>query len=630
MDRIDNDGDLLQFKGWFRADREHSAKWRDNAREDFAFLAGEQWSEEEKRELKSQLRPCIVFNRTHTVINAVAGMEISNRQEVKYFPREEGDARANELLTEGSKWFRDQADADDEDSDAFIDAAVCGMGWTETTLDYEEDEEGAPTMSAVNPLEMYWDKNARKKNISDAQRIWRVRQIPISTALEMFPDAHVSELNAKWAQVDRDGGEDESQEEADRYEGESEQMLRDDKTVTIVHLQFKKRVPSFVIADPMTGETSEIGAADHRKLKARMAELGIPLVSNKQMKLETQNVFIGAKVLQAGPALCKKQFSFQCVTGYIDRTTGLFYGLMKLMKDPQRWANKWMLQALHILNSNAKGGLMYEDGAIEDVRAFERDWARPDKPVKVATGAISGQRVKEKPQAQMPASFFQMMQFAIEAVREVPGVSLELLGQRQNDQAASLEYQRRQSGMTILQPLFDNLKRYRRDHGKLMLDIIQKYLADGRLVRIVGEGGAKYVPLAMQADAKYDIIIDDQVNTPDQKMMIWQSLTQILPLLPPQVRLALVDMAPFPTDVIEKIKEAAAQLGPTPEQEQMQQQAMMAELRKLVSEAVRNEAAAAKDQAELGKTAAETARTEVETAIAAMTPIPAGDVRVNV
>jgi hypothetical protein len=591
MDRVTStDGDLLQYKAWFKADRDHSAKWRKTAREDFEFLAGEQWTEDEKRDLKAQMRPAITFNRTHTVINAISGMEVANRQEVKYFPREQGDAKANELLTEGSKWFRDQADADDEDSDAFLDASVCGMGWTETTMDYEEEDEGCPTMSAVNPLEMYWDKNSRKKNVSDAQRLWRVREVPIARALDMFPDAHISELDAKWAQVDREGNDDESQEEADRYEGESDKLIRDDKCVTIVHLQLKKRVPVYVVADPTTGAQTTMSAGDHKKLKARMAELGMPLISTRKDEMQVENIFIGAKVLQAGPALCKKHFSFQCVTAYMDRTTGLFYGLMRMMKDPQRWANKWMLQALHILNSNAKGGLMAEKGAVEDHRQFEKDWARPDKINWLEDGAVSAQRIKEKPQPQMPASFFQMMQFAIEAVREVPGVSLELLGQRDADQPASLEYQRRQAGMTILAPLFDNLKRYRRDHGKLMLYIIQKYLADGRLVRIVGEEGAQYVPLALNADTKYDIVIDDQPNSPDQKMLVWQTLVPMMKLIPPQILLSLLEYSPLPTSVVEKIKAEAGKMAeqqsqqPDPEMVRAQAQAGLAEAKKAQTE----------------------------------------------
>jgi hypothetical protein len=130
----------------------------------------------------------------------------------------------------------------------------------------------------------------------------------------------------------------------------------------------------------------------------------------------------------------------------------------------------------------------------------------------VEDGALAGNRIKEKQQFPMPAGFFQMMEFAIQSVRDVTGVSVELLGMREATQAASLEQQRKQAGMTIIAPLFDNLKRYRRDHGKLMLYIIQKVIISTpragwpRLVRIVGEGGAKYVPLALKADAKYDIV----------------------------------------------------------------------------------------------------------------------------
>jgi hypothetical protein len=556
------DPQLRQFKAWFKADREHSAKWRKAAIEDFEFLAGEQWTEADKAKMKDELRPIITFNRTHPIINSISGMEIVNRQEVKYFPREEGDAKANELLTEGAKWFRDQADADDEDSDAFLDAAVCGMGWTETTLDMEEDEEGAPTMEAVNPLEMYWDKAARQKNLADAERLWRVRQLPIARVKEMFPGKDVTEFDAKWAKADADDADDETQEQADRYQGDDDSTVeRDQDSVTLVHLQYKTREPYYVVANQQGGPSSEVTAAQMKDLKQRADAIGMPIVTTKKTRMVVKNVFIGARILQ-GPdnALCKSHFSWQCVTAYKEHATGTFYGMMRLMKDPQRWANKWMSQALHILNSNAKGGLLAEKGVTDDARKFEKDWARTDKITWVEDGSLTNKKVQEKGQTAMPAGFFQMMEFAIQSVRDVTGVSVELLGMREANQAASLEMQRKQAGMTIIAPLFDNLKRYRRDHGKLMLYIIQNYLADGRLVRIVGENGAQYVPLALNADAKYDIIIDDQPNSPDQKMQIWQSLVQILPLLPPTVQLALVDFAPLPTSVIEKIKEAASAL----------------------------------------------------------------------
>src|SRR5690606_20944656 len=88
---------LRKFKMWFKADREHTKDWRKCAKEDFEFLAGEQWTHAEKEKLKSELRPIITFNRTNPIIQAVSGMEISNRKEVKYFPREMGDAKPSEI-----------------------------------------------------------------------------------------------------------------------------------------------------------------------------------------------------------------------------------------------------------------------------------------------------------------------------------------------------------------------------------------------------------------------------------------------------------------------------------------------------------------------------------------------------
>lgn len=616
----DSAAKLRKFKMWFKADREHTKDWRKCAKEDFEFLAGEQWTHAEKEKLKSELRPIITFNRTNPIIQAVSGMEISNRKEVKYFPREMGDAKPSEILTEGAKWFRDVADADDEDSDSFLDTMVCGLGATETTLDYEESEEGDPMVSAVNALEMVWDKSARKKNFTDARRMWRVRKIPMSRAKELFPDADVLELDAKWAHLDIEPDDTESQEEADRYEGDGEKVdFDDEKDVTIVHLEYKERVKVRVLIDVQTGQRVEYEPDDAKKLMERAAQLGkMFIVQGERQITKVRKVFIGAKVLDETDALCPTHFSFQLVTGYIDRNTGLPYGLMRLMKDPQRWANKWMSQALHILNTSAKGGLLIERGATDDVRALERNWSNPNKVTVVEDGAIAGQRIKEKTLTAMPAGFFQMMEFAISSVRDVTGISVEMLGMREADQAASLEYQRRQAGMTILQPLFDNLKRYRREHGKLMLYIIQNYLNDGRLIRIVGKEGEQYVPLAIDADAKYDVIVDDQVNSPDQKMMVWQSLMPILPTLPPQIQLALVDYAPLPTSVIEKIKEAAQSLGPSEEEQAMiraEAEKLLAEIDKIKSETAENIAQARKIASESGE--GEAVKTQIDAALTA-------------
>lgn len=562
-ERAGTDPLLMKFRRWFREDRDHSAKWRKDADEDFAFVAGDQWSAADRAHLKETMRPIITFNRVHPIVNSVVGHEINSKQEVRYVPREQGDVKVNELLTESSRWFRDLADADDEDTEAFYHAVVCGMGWTDTTLDYERNDAGEPMMDSPDPLEMYWDCNARKKNLTDAKRRWRVKQLPYSEAREMFPNASYSDLHASWASPTGDDS-DEDQDEARHYEETDNDAAAQysDRKVTLVHVEYKTTKTVYVVADPTTGERTEMDAIRYRKVKQRMEAFGMPLHSTRRQRRVIMQAWVGGKVLDHREGLCGTHFRYQCVTAYADKRKGCWFGMVRGMKDPQRWANKWMSQALDLLNTQAKGGVMIEEGTVDDMREFERTWARADKPTVVPPGTLShpnGPKIVPKTGGQFPAGFFQLMEFAISSIRDVPGVSQEMLGMREADQPASLEMQRRQSGMTILAPLFANLKRYRHDQGEVMLYLIQNYLSDGRLVRINGEENAQYVPLIRQADIEYDIIVDDMPTSPNQKEMIWSMIGENFWNLPASMQMALLEYSPFPSTVVQKVREAAQQ-----------------------------------------------------------------------
>src|SRR5690606_6009535 len=106
------DDDLIkESNDRLQESRQHWANWRTQAREDYDFVAGEQWSAEDKQKLIDQMRPCVTFNRIAPIVDAVSGSEVNNRQEVRYIPREMGDVGVNELLTGAAKWVRDECDA---------------------------------------------------------------------------------------------------------------------------------------------------------------------------------------------------------------------------------------------------------------------------------------------------------------------------------------------------------------------------------------------------------------------------------------------------------------------------------------------------------------------------------------
>lgn len=594
---------LLTIKNWYKESLEASREWRSQAKEDYDFYSGEQWSNEDKQAMREQLRPVIVFNRVGPVIDAIAGTEINNRQETRYIPREEGDVAVNELLTAAGKYFRDQCQAEDEESDAFLDLVICGMGWTQTRLSFDDNPEGDIVIERVDPLEMYWDCAAKKRNLTDGRYLMRVRDVSIMDARALAPDAMDEDLDATWAKDVAEKSQNPHNADAPYYEKNTQQPLGKKKMVRLVECEWWDREEAYLVAitDPQTGEqnTKEFSAEEYQAIAAQSIQFGIPINASKFYKKCFYKAICGNKILNLTKSLTSGA-SYNSMTGKRDRNSGMWYGIVRTMKDPQRWANKWLSQVLHIINSNAKGGIMAETDAFEDPRQAEENWTKAGSITWLSRNGA--QKIQPKPQAQYPQGIDRLMEFAISSIRDTSGVNLELLGLADRQQPGVLEYQRRQSGITILAGLFDALRRYRKTQGKILLELITKYLNDGRLVRIAGEGYEKYVPLALNSEtSNYDVIVDEAPSSPNIKDMVWQSFNQLLPTLvnaglaPPIISGIVgefIKYSPLPNSLGEKIsgviQEASASQPPDPQQQaafESQMRKSEAETRKVQADA---------------------------------------------
>ncbi len=614
---------LDTFKKWVVMDWRAHASWRAGARDDFKFIAGDQWTEEEKQLLLDQNRVPLVFNRTATIINAVAGSEINNRTEIRFIPRTLGDAEVNELLSKGAEWYRDEAGAEEEDSQAFNDSLTCGLGWVETLLDFETDPEGEPRMERINPVEMCWDASAERRGLVDARRFARVRQLDREEAKEMYPDADESDLSADWMDKLIDGTEEEPtrqwSDDDYRHAGEDDTITDpEQKKVTIVQLQYRVRKKDVEFVDPMSGETQTMPKREFTRLMkaARARGLDPQIQSREITRWEWNQVTLGADILDENQP-CKVASTFVPITAYWDQGAKRWFGLLKQMRDPQKFANKWLAQTLHIIDSNSKGGVMAETGATDDHRKFEEDWSAGDSVIWLRDGSLSQGKVQEKPKVQMPAALMALTEFAISSIRDVSGVNQELLGMRDANQPGILEYQRKQAAMTTMATLFDALRQYRKQQGRVMLFYIVEYLADGRLVRITDENGERYEQLKIDDKTlKYDVIVEDAPSAPNNKERVWETIMQMMPMLEKaqlsaDIWATIIEYSPFPASLIEKLKEFA-QKGkePDPMAEKMQQlqvQQIMAEIQEKQAEAKREEANAVENMAQAKKAEAEAA-----------------------
>ena len=592
---------LQRVKQHYKLAREHSRDWRREATEDYDFVAGEQWSDSDKQFLRDQLRPVVVFNRVDPIIQAVSGSEVNNRQEIRYIPREVGDAQVSDVWTSAAKWVRDQCDAEDEESEMFKDLVTCGMGWTETRLSYDADPDGMILVERVDPLEMYWDPDAKKQNLSDAKWLMRVKDVTADDFRTMWPDSTAA-TDRHTSFDETPVGEPHRADLAFLYEydqsGRHDQSSR--KFVRVVEYQWWQYESYYRVLNPKTQKIEELSVGAFERIREKLEKLDVQYL--RQRRRAFYRCFAaGTEILEFGPCPCPTDFTFKCVTGKRDRNRNLWHGLVRSMKDPQRWANKFFSQTLHIVNTQAKGGVLAERSAFANVREAEEKWAHPDSLILLEDGAISGKKVMERPMGQFPTGVDRLMQFAISSLRDVSGVNLELLGMADREQAGVLEAQRKQAGLTILAGFFNALRRYRKEQGRVLLHMIREYISDGRLIRVLGQDGAQYVPLARERGVvAYDIHVDDAPTSPNMKEQTWAVLQNMLPFLskagiptPPEV----LDYLPFPAVLVEKWKQLLEQSKqPSPEQ-QLAQQKMQAEVQKLQAEAAAKQASAQLDGA---------------------------------
>lgn len=564
---------LAQFKDWNR-ELDHWGKWKQEADEAFRFVAGHQWPDDDKAAMEANNRVPMVLNLTGPMVDAVVGAEINGRSEVKYLPRGIEDGGLSELLSRAAEWVRDECDGEMEESQAYRDAFICGLGALEGRMDYEDEPGGKIVFERVEACEALPDPAAVKPNAIDARYIRRRRNYSKREFRERFPGA--TPMGREQERVDTH-----IDDPRNRYDEPVNDRKKDE--VTVDHWQWYDLETVYVVENPMTGQTAEIvsdeidEALEDLRETAEAEGVAFDMEPPSYKRRRYRYAFVcGSQILDQGDS---EEFSIKFVTGLRDRDQKCWYGIVRRMMDPQRTVNKLYSLGLHILAVNAKGGIIAEQSAIAEQKTFEQEWARADSIVTVADGALSRGGIQPKTAPPFPSALMPLFEMALRMLREAAGINEEMLGQVDREQPGVIEAQRKQAAYGILASFFDAFRRYRKLQGRQLLRLM-RYLPDGTLIRLVDDQGVhQFAPIAFNEDVtKFDVIVDETPSGPNFKERIWSYVQQLTPYLmqaelPLTVWGELLRYSPLPESATQKIVQGLqeAQQG-DPQMQAVQQQ----------------------------------------------------------
>ena len=194
--------EIGKFREWFTEAADWAADWRAEAKQDYEFVAGKQWEEADIQRFKESGRPAIVINRIKPLINVLSGYQRLNRYDIEFLPRTGDDVDICTVRKGITKYILDECDYDSEESHAFLDAVIGGIGWFEVGYKVKpEINDGEAFVKREDPFGIYVDPESHKADFSDAKYICRAKWVDKDELTITYPE-HAEEIKAQYAIYD--------------------------------------------------------------------------------------------------------------------------------------------------------------------------------------------------------------------------------------------------------------------------------------------------------------------------------------------------------------------------------------------------------------------------------------------
>lgn len=571
---------VKQFKQHRKKTDRNLGSQRENTKRCRAFVAGDYQEYIDKIQIAVQSgqkkRVTVQINKVKPYVAAVKGFLAQNRRRPNYTARMQTSPvqqfysqYANEL----SKYCRKNMNADQVETQQDGDLLICGLGVVQTEMSYGEgfavkNPNGEIIMGAVD-LDTYWyDWQARETNLLDRRFDCISREFHIDDALALFKDS-------------KEGDFDEiipGQLSDYQYQGDlgSYDRIRydwQDKHEGMVFVHFYEWYdiePFFRAENPikkLKNPQSMIGAqielekiAQDLKAKAGEdeeydedfdphADILSFSAATKAILEEAFGEFIEPEEFRrqcfytavlSGDTIFKKfknehqmGFTRKVKTGDYDAKNKIWTGMVNSMMEPQKYYNKMLTELMFVIAANSKGGVLYEEGSIEDIEEFEDQYAKTDAAVAVMPGALSnpsGRKIVDKRQPFQPTGYEGIITMMDTAIADVSGIDRTFLGSSENGkETAQLQRQRIRQIVSTLACFVDSITLYTYEHARLMLDLMRTFAENnkGELFKVSGDNSAdQFIQISddhMAAD--FDVSVEEAPITPEERQELADKIT---------------------------------------------------------------------------------------------------------
>ena len=481
--------------------------WDKEAREDYKFSLGDQWTTEDRQKLAEQGRPCLTFNRIRPIINIISGYQRENSARIKVNPEGGEDRIFSEVMDRGLKSMDKWSHFSFKAGYWFDDGCYCGKGWLEALIEYTKDPiRGEIKFKQRSPFQILTDPEFNEYDLNEGcPYVFKVVRLTKERLIELYPNKKTlikGFVKDNDSQVDNGSGlmdDRDAEPQDDNYgidrpfsnqkSSEDEDAINGDGKFTVKEYWRQKMVKRFFVINAESGDPEKFDTKD--LAQAFIDEQGIGKAIEREIPEMRVTAYACGFILQDEISPFEPYYSgypfFRFLADWAPNAEDevlRVQGVTRQLKDPQKEKNKAKSQYLHMINTQANSGWVGDEDALTDAgwRKLEEMGSKPG----IVIRKKKGYELREIQPKGPNQSHLIREEKADEEFKQISNINPDLLGAQSESESGKAMSIRIKQAVLALVRLFFNYRYSKEIVGLFMLQMIPMLFDVKKLKKVLG------------------------------------------------------------------------------------------------------------------------------------------------
>ena len=457
-----------------------------------SFYAGDQWKLEDLNALQLAQRPAMTINKIFSTLGTVAGEQIQNRVEVLFRPKNGAPVETAEALTKVWMQISQNNQLPWTRSEVFLDGMIRSRGFYDVRMNFTDSMQGEVEIKTLNSKNVVIDSDAEEYDPDYWGDVIITKWLTAQDIRILYSADAAQELQAKGGTSDYLFGYDSIDRARDRFAGmpfdvstylpyDDAQGLR--RNIRVLERQYRSLDNQLHFVDIETGDMRPVPSDWGRdRIAALIEKAGGRLSTTKKLVKRIKWCVTADSLVLHDEWSPYKHFT--PVPFFPAFRYGRTIGYVEHLLSPQEILNKTSSQELHIVNTTANSGWAVEENSLTNmtIEELEVAGAKTGLVLEFRKGSTPPEKITPN---QVPTGLDRISMKAEEHIKTISNVSDSMQGFDREDVAAKAIAYKRQASSVSHTKAFDNLERTDFILARNVLDLVQGYYSEPRLVDII-------------------------------------------------------------------------------------------------------------------------------------------------